>query len=54
MFVLDRLTLGGESEPGQVGSARQRERLAVDELPLPSTELQQLNAERLLAVETRR
>lgn len=48
----DKLTLGSESEPGQVGFVRQREGFAVDELPFPSTELQQLDTQSLFAVKT--
>ena len=51
-FFLDTLTLGSESEPGQVRFARQWEGFAVDELPLPFTKLQQLDTESLLAIET--
>lgn len=46
------LTLGSESKPGQVGLMGEGEGLAADELPLPLAELQQLDAQSLIAIKT--
>lgn len=46
------LTLGRESKPGQVGIMGEGEGLAADELPLPLAELQQLDAQSLIAIKT--
>lgn len=51
-ICLDKLTLGSESEPGQVGFVRQWEGFAVDELPLPSSKLQQLDPQSLIPIKT--
>lgn len=45
-------TFCGEPEPGEVGSVGEGEGLSADELPLPATELQQLNSKSLLPIET--
>lgn len=46
------LTLGSESKPRQVGLMGEGEGLAADELLLPLAELQQLDAQSLIAIKT--